>query len=121
MKDERRRVVITGTGLVTPLGTGVEKNWNALCAGRSGVGPITRFDVSDFPTRIGGEVKDFEPQDFIEKKEIKKMGPFIQYAYASAQMAMEESGLPITPDNEDLVGVYFLGVVNVLEWLTVRK
>ncbi len=105
MKDERRRVVITGTGLVTPLGTGVEKNWKALCEGRSGVGPLTRFDVSDFPTRIGGEVKDFEPQDFIEKKEVKKMDPFIQYAYASAQMAMQEAGLPITPDNEDLVGV----------------
>ena len=105
MKDERRRVVITGTGLVTPLGTGVEKNWKALCEGRSGVGPLTRFDVSDFPTRIGGEVRDFEPQDFIEKKEVKKMDPFIQYAYASAQMAMQEAGLPITPDNEDLVGV----------------
>ena len=71
MKDERRRVVITGTGLVTPLGTGVEKNWTALCEGHSGVGPITRFDVSDFPARIGGEVKDFEPQEFIEKKEIR--------------------------------------------------
>jgi 3-oxoacyl-[acyl-carrier-protein] synthase II len=104
MKDERR-VVITGMGLVTPLGVGVEKNWRALIEGRSGIGPISRFDASDFPTRIAGEVKDFHPEDFIEKKEIKKMDPFIQYAVAAAQMAMDESRLPITPDNADMVGV----------------
>ncbi|MCE2487541.1 MAG: beta-ketoacyl-[acyl-carrier-protein] synthase II, partial [Desulfurellaceae bacterium] len=75
-----KRVVITGLGLVTPLGTGVEKNWIGLLEGRSGIGPISRFDVSDFPTRIGGEVKDFVPEEFIEKREIKKMDPFIQYA-----------------------------------------
>lgn len=105
MKDERRRVVITGTGLVTPLGTGVQKNWNALLAGRSGIGPVTRFDTADFPSRIAGEINDFDAEEFIEKREIKKMDPFIQYAFASAKMAMEESGLPITPDNEDMVGV----------------
>ncbi len=100
-----RRVVITGVGLVTPLGTGVEKNWQALLKGRSGIGPVTRFEAADFPTRIAGEVKDFHPEDFIEKKEIKKMDLFIQYAVAAAQMAMEESRLPITADNEDMVGV----------------
>jgi 3-oxoacyl-[acyl-carrier-protein] synthase II len=105
MKDERRRVVITGMGLVTPLGIGVEQNWQALLEGRSGISPISRFDVSDFPTRIAGEVKDFHPEDFIEKKEIKKMDPFIQYAVAAARMAMDEARLPITPDNEDMVGV----------------
>jgi 3-oxoacyl-[acyl-carrier-protein] synthase II len=105
MKDERRRVVITGMGLVTPLGTGVEKNWQAVIEGRSGIGLITRFDVSDFPTRIAGEVKDFSPEQFIEKKEIKKMDPFIQYAVAAAQMAMDEAQLPITPDNAEQVGV----------------
>jgi 3-oxoacyl-[acyl-carrier-protein] synthase II len=103
--EHTRRVVITGVGLVTPLGTGVDKNWQALMEGRSGIGPVSRFDVSDFPTRIAGEVKDFHPEDFIEKKEIKKMDLFIQYAVAAAQMAMEESRLPITPENEDLVGV----------------
>jgi 3-oxoacyl-[acyl-carrier-protein] synthase II len=100
-----RRVVITGVGLVTPLGTGVEKNWQALMDGRSGIGPVTRFDVSDFPTRIAGEVKDFHPEEFIEKREIKKMDLFIQYAVAAAKMAMDEARLPITADNEDMVGV----------------
>jgi 3-oxoacyl-[acyl-carrier-protein] synthase II len=104
MDRERRRVVITGVGVVSPLGTGVEKNWQALMEGRSGVGLVTRFDVSDFPTRIAGEVKDFVPEDFIEKKDVKKMDPFIQYAVAAAKMAMDESRLPITPDNEDMVG-----------------
>jgi 3-oxoacyl-[acyl-carrier-protein] synthase II len=105
MEHEQRRVVITGMGLVTPLGTGVEKNWQALIEGRSGIGPVSRFDVSDFPTRIAGEVTDFHPEEFIEKKEIKKMDLFIQYAVAAAQMAMDEARLPITPENEDLVGV----------------
>ncbi|MGE0824133.1 MAG: beta-ketoacyl-ACP synthase II [Candidatus Binatia bacterium] len=105
MEHERRRVVITGLGLVTPLGTGVEKNWQALIEGRSGIGPVTRFDVSDFPTRIAGEVKDFTPEHFIEKKDVKKMDPFIQYAVAAAQMAMDEAKMPITADNEDMVGV----------------
>jgi 3-oxoacyl-[acyl-carrier-protein] synthase II len=103
--EHTRRVVITGVGLVTPLGIGVEKNWQALLEGRSGIGPVTRFDVSDYPTRIAGEVKDFHPEEFIEKKEIKKMDLFIQYAMAAAKMAMDESQLPITADNEDLVGV----------------
>ena len=99
-----RRVVVTGTGLVTPLGTGVEKNWSALVAGRSGIGPITRFECTDFPTRIAGEVRDFVPEDWIEKREIKKMDPFIQYAVAAAQMAMDQSGLKIAPEEADRVG-----------------
>jgi 3-oxoacyl-[acyl-carrier-protein] synthase II len=85
-----RRVVVTGVGLVTPLGTGVEKNWEALMAGRSGIGLIQSFDPSDFPTKIAGEVRDFNPEDWIEKKEIKRMDPFIQYAMATAQQAMEQ-------------------------------
>ena len=79
-----RRVVVTGVGLVTPLGVGVEKNWDALMTGRSGIGPITRFDASEFPARIAGEVRDFSPEDWIEKRDVKKMDPFIQYAVASA-------------------------------------
>ncbi len=100
-----RRVVVTGVGVVSPLGTGNQKNWDALVAGKSGIDMITRFDVSDFPVKIAGEVKDFNPEDFIEKKEIKKMDLFIQYALAAAQFAMEDSGLAITEENAERVGV----------------
>ena len=100
-----RRVVVTGLGLVTPLGTGVEKNWEALMAGRSGIAPITSFDVSDFPVKIAGEVKDFNPEDWIDKRDIKKMDLFIQYAVGAAEQAMRQSGFQITEDNADNVGV----------------
>lgn len=100
-----RRVVVTGVGLVTPLGTGVEKNWTALMAGRSGIAPITRFEAGDFPARIAGEVRDFVPEEWIERREIKKMDPFIQFAVAAAQMAMDESGLKIPPADAGRVGV----------------
>lgn len=100
-----RRVVVTGIGVVSPLGTGNRKNWEALLAGVSGIGPITRFDVSDFPVKIAGEVKDFNPEEFIEKKEIKKMDLFIQYALAAAQFAMDDSGLQVTEENAERVGV----------------
>ncbi len=100
-----RRVVVTGLGLVTPLGTGIEKNWEALMAGRSGIGPITRFDVSDFAARIAGEVRDFDPHDWIEKKDVKKMDLFIQYAVGAAEQAMRQSALKIDEGNADRVGV----------------
>src|SRR5258708_23341667 len=100
-----RRVVVTGVGLVTPLGIGVDKNWEALMAGRSGIGLITRFDASEFPARIAGEVRDFNPEDWIEKRDIKKMDPFIQYAVASAEQAMRQSGFKVTEENADNVGV----------------
>lgn len=100
-----RRVVVTGLGLVTPLGTGVDKNWEALMAGRSGIGPITRFNVSEFPVKIAGEVKDFKPEDWIEKRDIKKMDLFIQYAVGAAEQAMRHSGFQINEDNADMVGV----------------
>lgn len=100
-----RRVVVTGVGIVSPLGTGVDKNWDALMAGRSGLGPITKFDASELPTQIAGEVTDFEATDYIEKKEIKKMDLFIQYAVAAADMAMADSGLVINDENAEKVGV----------------
>ncbi|MBT1075870.1 beta-ketoacyl-ACP synthase II [Geobacter grbiciae] len=100
-----RRVVVTGVGAISPLGTGNGKNWDALVAGRSGIDLITRFDASELPVKIAGEVKDFTPEDFIEKKEVKKMDLFIQYALAAAQFAMEDSGLQITDENAERVGV----------------
>ncbi|KAB0669671.1 beta-ketoacyl-ACP synthase II [Oryzomonas sagensis] len=100
-----RRVVITGVGVVSPLGCGNAQNWDALINGRSGIAQITRFDASAMPVRIAGEVKDFNPEDFIEKKEIKKMDLFIQYALAASHFAMEDSGLAITDENAERVGV----------------
>jgi 3-oxoacyl-[acyl-carrier-protein] synthase II len=103
-----RRVVITGIGLVSSLGIGTGANWKALVAGTSGVTRITRFDVSAFATQIAAEVKGFDPLQFIEKKDVKKMDVFIQYAVAASQFAMDDSGLAITPSNAGDVGV-FLG------------
>ena len=100
-----RRVVVTGVGVVSPLGTGNQKNWNALTAGKSGIDVITRFDASDMPVKFAGEVKDFVAEDFIDKKEIKKMDLFIQYALGAAHFAMEDSGLVINEENADRVGV----------------
>lgn len=102
----KRRVVVTGLGLVTPLGIGVEKAWQALCAGQSGVGRITRFDVTDFPVQIAAEVKGFDPAVYIEKKEVKKMDTFIHYAVAAALMSLEDSGYKIALENAYRVGVY---------------
>lgn len=100
-----RRVVITGVGAVSPLGTGNAANWEALVKGTSGIGLITRFDTSDMPVKIAGEVKGFNPEDFIDKKEIKKMDLFIQYALGAAHFAMEDSGLVINEKNAERVGV----------------
>ena len=100
-----RRVAVTGVGLVSPLAIGNAENWDALLAGESGVGPITRFDASRFACRIAGEVKDFDPSLYIEKKEIKKMDTFIHYAMGAAHFAMEDSGLPVTDANRGRVAV----------------
>ncbi len=100
-----RRVVVTGMGLVTPLGTGLERNWEALMAGRSGIDRITRFDASNFPVRIAGEVRDFNPEDWIEKKDIKKMDLFIQFAVCCAEQAMRQSGFKVSEQNAERVGV----------------
>ncbi len=101
-----RRVVVTGLGLVTPLGTGVEKTWKALCAGESGIRRISRFDPAGYDAQIAGEVTDFDPARFIEKKEIKKMDTFIHYAVGAAQLAVEDAGLKVAPEEATKVGVY---------------
>jgi 3-oxoacyl-[acyl-carrier-protein] synthase II len=100
-----RRVAVTGIGLVSPVGVGNEANWEALLAGKNGVGPITRFDPSPFTCRIAAEVKGFDPSLFIPKKEIKKMDTFIHYAMGAAHFAMEDSGLPVTDENRERVAV----------------
>ncbi|MFA4917814.1 MAG: beta-ketoacyl-ACP synthase II [Thermodesulfovibrionales bacterium] len=102
---DKRRVVITGVGMITPLGIGVEQSWNGLLAGRSGIKKITQFDAANFPTRIAGEVDGFNPEEYIEPKEIKKMDRFIHFALAAAQMAMNDSGLKITDENAERAGV----------------
>jgi 3-oxoacyl-[acyl-carrier-protein] synthase II len=103
---EQRRVVVTGLGLVTPLGIGLEKNWQALVAGESGIRKIDRFpNIDAFASRIAGQVPDFRAEDFIEPKEIKKMDLFIQYSVAAARMAMEHSGFKIDPEDAENVGV----------------
>nr|WP_277991348.1 beta-ketoacyl-ACP synthase II [Corallococcus macrosporus] len=93
-----RRVVITGTGIISALGTGTEKNWQAMLAGQSGISTITRFDLGKLDARIAGEVKDFQPEQFIDRREVRRMDLFAQYAMAAADMAVKESGLPIGPD-----------------------
>jgi len=100
-----RRVAVTGVGMVSPLGIGNTENWNALLAGESGVGPITRFDASRLACRIAAEVKNFDPSLYIEKKEIKKMDTFIHYAMGAAKFAMEDSGLPVTDENRERIAV----------------
>ncbi|MDR9500367.1 MAG: beta-ketoacyl-ACP synthase II [Desulfurivibrionaceae bacterium] len=99
-----RRVVVTGVGLVTPLGTGVAKTWEGLCAGKSGVGPITRFDATDFAVQIAAEVKDFQVEEFMDAKEAKHLDYFVQYALGAAHMALADSGFVVTEENATRVG-----------------
>ncbi len=105
MSDEKRRVVVTGVGAVTPLGNTAEESWEMICKGASGVDAITRFDTSDFSTRIGAEVKGFEPEKYIEKKELKKMDTCIHYAIGAGAMALENAGLQMTEANTHRTGV----------------
>ncbi|HEX8846896.1 MAG TPA: beta-ketoacyl-ACP synthase II [Pyrinomonadaceae bacterium] len=101
-----RRVVVTGVGLITPVGNSVEATWSALMQGRSGVDYIKKFDVEKFPVRFAAEIKNFDPLDFIEKKEARKMGAFIHYAIAASDEAIKDSGLEITDENAEMVGTY---------------
>jgi 3-oxoacyl-[acyl-carrier-protein] synthase II len=114
----KRRVVVTGIGLVCGSGRTKEEVWANLLAGRSGIGIISRFDATSFPVRIASEVKDFDPLKFIEKKEVKKMDVFIHYAIAAAQEAMDDSGLKVTEENATEIGTYIgsgIGGFGVIE------
>jgi 3-oxoacyl-[acyl-carrier-protein] synthase II len=102
----RRRVVITGIGVISPLGLDAPSTWSALVAGRSGIGPITKFDVSAFTCRIGGEVRHFDPANYMDRKDVKKMDTFIHFAIAASREAMTDAGLRIDADNAERVGVY---------------
>jgi 3-oxoacyl-[acyl-carrier-protein] synthase II len=119
------RVVVTGLGLVTPLGIGVEDTWSGLCAGRSGIGPITRFDTTGFPVTIAGEVKGFDPARYVDKKDVKKMDTFIHYACAAGQMALADADLRVEPANAERIGVYIGsgigGLRAIEEWHDVLK
>ena len=113
-----RRVVVTGVGLVTALGIGTDVTWEAIRAGKCGIGPITQFDATAFSCRIAGEVKGFDPAAFIEKKEIKKMGRFIQFSIAAAEFALRGAALKIAPEVAERVGVYIgsgIGGFEVIE------
>ncbi|MDG2039616.1 MAG: beta-ketoacyl-ACP synthase II, partial [Ilumatobacter sp.] len=101
-----RRVVVTGVGLVSSLGIGTAPTWEALCAGQSGIRGITHFDANEFASRIAGEVRGFEPLDFVAKKDVKKMDVFIQYAIAAVEFARADAGLEVTPEIAPRVGVY---------------
>ncbi len=101
----KRRVVVTGLGVITPLAVGTEGTWQGLMEGRSGIGRITKFDTTDYPCKIAGEITDFKPEDWIEKKEVKKSDTFIHYAIAAAQMAVDDSGFDTSKEDQDRVGV----------------
>jgi len=100
----RRRVVVTGLGLISPVGIGVDESWNALVAGKSGIGPITLFDASTFPTRIAGEVKGFDPAKFMDRKEVRRNDRFIHFALAAAEMAVKDAGLDMSKEDAERVG-----------------
>ncbi|MDP6657503.1 MAG: beta-ketoacyl-ACP synthase II [Nitrospinaceae bacterium] len=101
----KRRVAVTGMGVISPLGIGIDENWAALCNGKSGIAPITKFDTNSFPIEIAGEVRDFDPQQYIGHKEVKKMDIFIHYAVAASQLALKDSGFEISEKNAERVGV----------------
>ncbi|MCX7555031.1 beta-ketoacyl-ACP synthase II [Marinicella sp. S1101] len=122
----KRRVVVTGMGIISPVGNTLKTAWDNIVNGVSGIGPITHFDTSDFSAKIAGEIKDFDVKQYISAKEAKKMDPFIHYAMAAGEDAIADSGLTITEENAERVGVYIgagiggiLGIQNTTEtWLS---
>src|SRR2546426_2200420 len=108
MRDGKgRRVVVTGLGMITPLGATVEKTWEGIVAGRSGIGPITRFDTTGLETTIAGEVRDFEPTEYMDRKEIRRADRFAQLAVAVAGQALKDASIDINPEVAPRIGVAF--------------
>src|SRR2546428_9781218 len=108
MRDGKgRRVVVTGLGMITPLGSSAEKTWDGIVAGRSGIGPITRFDPTGLETTIAGEVRDFDPLDYMDRKEIRRSDRFVHFAVAAAGQALKSARLEITPELAPRIGVAF--------------
>ncbi|CAJ1002175.1 MULTISPECIES: beta-ketoacyl-ACP synthase II [Brevibacillus] len=113
----KRRVVITGVGVISPVGNDAKTFWNSLLEGKSGIGRITAFDASDYPTQIAGEVKDFNPEAYLDKREIRRTDRFVQFALAATKMAMEDAKLEITAENAERVGVYIgSGIGGLTTW-----
>lgn len=117
----RRRVVVTGMGVLTPLGNSLRDTWPAICAGKSGIGGITKFDASGFETKIAGELKDFDPLNFVNKKEVRRFDNFIIYALASAEMALDDAGLTIDETNGDRAGVFIGSAIGGLATIEREK
>jgi 3-oxoacyl-[acyl-carrier-protein] synthase II len=114
----KRHIVVTGIGLISPVGIGTEPTWQALLRGQSGIAPITLFDAGGYPTTFAGEVKGFVPEDFVDRKDVKKTGRFIQFALAAADFAMRQAALTVTPEIAERVGVYVgsgIGAFEVME------
>ncbi|MCL6574440.1 MAG: beta-ketoacyl-[acyl-carrier-protein] synthase II, partial [Bacillus sp. (in: Bacteria)] len=103
---EKRRVVVTGIGAVTPLGNDAETTWGKILEGKSGIGPLTRVNADEYPAKVAAQADDFKPEDFIEKKDARKMDRFTQFAVASAIMAVKDANLIINDENSDRIGVW---------------
>ncbi|MGG4453607.1 beta-ketoacyl-ACP synthase II [Brevibacillus porteri] len=113
----KRRVVITGVGVVSPVGNDAQTFWNSLLEGKSGIDRVAAFDASDYPTQIAGEVKNFDPEQYMDKKEIRRTDRFVQFGLAAAKMAVEDAKLEITPENAERVGVYIgSGIGGLTTW-----
>lgn len=114
---KRRRIVVTGMGAVTPIGLTIEEYWNNSIAGKSGVGLITRFDAEKYDTKIAAELKGFNPLNYLERKEANRMDPFAQFALASAEMAIKDSGIDLEKTDRERAGVIFgSGIGGMLTW-----
>ncbi len=113
----KRRVVVTGLGIISPVGNSVKEAWDNILAGRSGIRPITRFDATAFATRFGGTIEGFDPKDYINPKDARKMDPFIHYGIAAANQALQDSGLEITEENAERVGVAIGSGIGGINWI----